>query len=63
MRCWIIALPKTAMHITLEANANPQIVKDEDFARSAAHVGISYPKLLDQLPRLGMRSAPMRVVA
>ncbi len=47
----------------LEANPNPQIAKDEDFARSAAHVGISYPELIDQLLRLGMRYAPMRIVA
>ena len=47
----------------LEANPNPQIAKDEDFARSAAHLGISYPELIDQLLRLGMRYAPMRIVA
>lgn len=47
----------------LEANPNPQIAKDEDFARSAAHVGISYPELIDELLKLGMRYAPMRIVA
>jgi len=42
----------------LEANPNPQIAKDEDFARSALHIGISYPELIDQLLRLGMRYVP-----
>ena len=30
-----------------EAHTNPQIAKDEDFAKSALRVGISYPKLID----------------
>lgn len=47
----------------LEANPNPQIAKDEDFARSAAHVGISYPDLIEQLLKFGMRYEPTRLVA
>jgi D-alanine-D-alanine ligase len=47
----------------LEANPNPQIAKDEDFARSAAHVGMSYPELIDQLLRLGMRYTSTRMLA
>ena len=39
----------------LEANPNPQIAEDEDFAKSALHIGISYPELIDRLLRLGMR--------
>jgi len=46
----------------LEANPNPQIAKDEDFAKSAMHVGISYPELIDQLLRLGMRYVPNRMI-
>jgi D-alanine-D-alanine ligase len=46
----------------LEANPNPQIAKDEDFARSAAHIGISYTELIDQLLRLGMRYVPSRMI-
>ena len=46
----------------LEANPNPQIARDEDFARSARHIGISYPDLLEQLLRLGMRYAPSTII-
>ena len=46
----------------LEASPNPQIAKDEDFAKSALHIGISYPELIDQLLRLGMRYVPSRTI-
>jgi D-alanine-D-alanine ligase len=46
----------------LEANPNPQIAKDEDFAKSAMHIGISYPELIDQLLQLGMRYVPSRII-
>jgi len=46
----------------LEANPNPQIAKDEDFAKSALHVGISYPELIEKLIQLGMRYAPSRII-
>jgi D-alanine-D-alanine ligase len=38
----------------LEANPNPQIAKNEDFADSAAHCGISYPQLLHKVITLGL---------
>ena len=38
----------------LEANPNPQIAKDEDFALSAAHQGTSYPDLIEQLLQFGL---------
>src|SRR5436190_16015875 len=38
----------------LEANPNPQIAKDEDFADSAGHCGISYPQLLHKIVTLGL---------
>ena len=41
--------------LLLEANPNPQIAKDEDFAKSAMHIGISYPELIEQLIRLGLK--------
>ena len=47
----------------LEANPNPQIAKDEDFALSAKHVGIDYPALIEQLIQLGMKYAPSRMIA
>ncbi len=42
----------------LEANPNPQIAKDEDFAESAKHVKIAYPDLIQQLLQFGMTYAP-----
>jgi D-alanine-D-alanine ligase len=46
----------------LEANPNPQIAKDEDFALSAKHVGIEYPALIEQLMRFGMNYVPSRMI-
>jgi D-alanine-D-alanine ligase len=46
----------------LEANPNPQIAKDEDFALSAGHADISYPELIDKLIRFGMNYQPDRIV-
>ena len=37
----------------LEANANPNLTAQEDFARSAATAGIEYPQLLERLMALG----------
>jgi D-alanine-D-alanine ligase len=39
----------------LEANPNPQIAKDEDFADSAAHCGPNYGQLLQKILTLGLR--------
>ena len=47
----------------LEANPNPQIAKDEDFALSAKHVGIEYPELIEQLIQFGMKYVPSRMIA
>src|SRR5207247_5706136 len=38
----------------LEANPNPQIAIDEDFADSAAHCGLSYGQLLQKIITLGL---------
>jgi D-alanine-D-alanine ligase len=38
----------------LEANPNPQIAKNEDFADSASHCGLSYPQLLHKIITLGL---------
>lgn len=38
----------------LEANPNPQIARNEDFADSAAHCGLSYPQLLQKIITLGV---------
>jgi D-alanine-D-alanine ligase len=37
----------------LEANPNPQIARDEDFARSAVHAGVGYDELIQKLITLG----------
>ena len=47
----------------LEANPNPQIAKDEDFALSAKHVGMDYPALIEQLMQFGMKYVPSRMIA
>lgn len=38
----------------LEANSNPNLSADEDFAASAASAGVDYPALLERILRLGM---------
>lgn len=39
----------------LEANPNPQIAEDEEFASSAEHAGIGYADLLQRICRLGIQ--------
>jgi D-alanine-D-alanine ligase len=39
----------------LEANPNPQIARDEDFAQAAAVAGIAYPALLQRILMTGLR--------
>jgi D-alanine-D-alanine ligase len=46
----------------LEANPNPQIAKDEDFALSAKHIGTEYPELIEQLLRFGIKYVPTRMI-
>ncbi len=38
----------------IEANPNPMLAPDEDFALSALKAGISYPQLIDLIARLGL---------
>jgi D-alanine-D-alanine ligase len=45
----------------LEANPNPQIADDEDFAESARKVDLPYKDLLQELIHIGMRWRPARV--
>jgi D-alanine-D-alanine ligase len=37
----------------IEANPNPNLAADEDFAQSALAAGVSYPDLLEKLLTLG----------
>jgi D-alanine-D-alanine ligase len=45
----------------LEANPNPQIAQDEDFADSAEKAGYSYKELLQELLTIGLRSQPTKI--
>ena len=38
----------------LEANPNPQIAENEDFADSAAHSGVPYDQLLQKIITVGL---------
>jgi D-alanine-D-alanine ligase len=40
----------------IEANPNPALAPDEDFAESALQAGITYPQLIDRIARLGMKT-------
>jgi D-alanine-D-alanine ligase len=44
----------------LEANPNPQIAREEDFAKSAVDVGLPYPALLQRILTTGLRWEPER---
>lgn len=46
----------------LEANPNPQIGRDDEFASSAEHAGIEYPQLIEQLIRYGMNYDQGRMI-
>jgi D-alanine-D-alanine ligase len=47
----------------LEANPNPQIARNEDFADSAAAAGISYDMLLQRILNLGLSYEPLGMAA
>lgn len=40
----------------IEANPNPHLAADEDFALSADKAGLPYPQLIDRIIRLGMKT-------
>lgn len=40
----------------IEANPNPHLAADEDFAQSAERAGLKYPQLIEAIIRLGMKS-------
>ncbi|MAF64458.1 MAG: D-alanine--D-alanine ligase [Planctomycetes bacterium] len=42
----------------LEANPNPDLSREEDFATSALEVGIEYPRLVQRILNLGLRHSP-----
>lgn len=40
----------------IEANPNPILAADEDFAQSALKAGLAYPRLIEQITRLGLNA-------
>ena len=40
----------------IEANPNPILAADEDFAQSALKAGLTYPQLIDRIVRLGLKA-------
>lgn len=40
----------------IEANPNPILAADEDFAQSAQKAGLTYPRLIEQIVRLGLNA-------
>jgi D-alanine-D-alanine ligase len=44
----------------IEANPNPQLSRDEDFAESAEKAGVAYPDLIQRIVNLGIRWEPAR---
>jgi D-alanine-D-alanine ligase len=51
-------MTKAGVFHLLEANPNPQIARDEDFARSAKHANIDYEDLLQKLVTLAQSYTP-----
>ena len=45
----------------IEANPNPQIAREEDFAASAKAAGLTYPTLLQRILSAGLRWEPQRL--
>ncbi len=41
----------------IEANPNPMLAADEDFAQSALKAGLSFPQLIERIIRLGLSAA------
>jgi D-alanine-D-alanine ligase len=40
----------------IEANPNPILAEDEDFAQAAGKAGLPYPQLIDRIIRQGMHT-------
>ncbi len=47
--------PKNEVYF-IEANPNPILAADEDFAESAMKAGLTYPQLIDRIIRLGLNT-------
>lgn len=58
-----LRLTPTGEIYLLEANPNPQIARDDDFANSGAAAGINYDALLQRLLMLALSYRPMGIAA
>ena len=55
-----VRLDSDCRPFVIEANPNPQLAQDEDFADSAERAGLSYEKLLERIVALGLQWQPER---
>ena len=53
-----VVLNEDGQVFVLEANANPDLSMDEDFAEAARAAGLEYPDLLERIMGLGIRYMP-----
>ena len=51
-----LRLTESGQPYVIEANPNPILAPDEDFAQSAMKAGLSYPQLIDRIVRLGIKT-------
>jgi len=56
-----LRMDKDGKIYVLEANPNPQIARDEDFAESAKAAGVSYKALIQRILTLGLQWRPERL--
>jgi D-alanine-D-alanine ligase len=54
-------LSDTGRVYVIEANPNPQLSRDEDFAQSARKAGLDYGELIQRIVNLGLRWEPARL--
>ena len=56
-----LRLSEAGQLYVMEANPNPQLARDEDFAQAARAAGLEYGALLQRILSLGLRFEPTRV--
>ena len=56
-----LRLSETGRVYVIEANPNPQLSRDEDFAQSARKAGLDYRDLVQRILNLGLRWEPAQI--
>jgi D-alanine-D-alanine ligase len=56
-----LRMTDTGSLFVMEANPNPQLARDEDFAQSAQAAGMPYPRLIQRILTLGLGWEPTRL--